>query len=52
MVARLYLTYRGGMGGHGPLPFAGGSAEQPSLLMSAFDCCGEAYALLERKGGA
>lgn len=32
----LWGAWRGGLGGRGPLPFGGGSAEQPALLMDAF----------------
>lgn len=32
----LWRASQGGMGGAGPLPFAGGYAEQPAGLMAAF----------------
>lgn len=46
-VACLWRDYRGGGFGHGPLPFAGGSAEQPALVMDAFGVLSAAAAKIE-----
>ena len=35
-VSHLWWQHRGGMAGPGPLPFGGGTAEQPALVMDAF----------------
>lgn len=37
LAIRLYRAWRGGGFSAGPLPYAGGFAEQPSGLMAAFD---------------
>ena len=35
---RLWSVFRsGGMGGVGHLPYSGGSAEQPAMMLQAFD---------------
>jgi hypothetical protein len=47
-IAGLWNQYRGsGMGG-GPLPFGGGAADQPALVMDAFAAMSGAAAALER----
>lgn len=46
-VAALWWQYRGGGLGNGPLPFAGGAADQPSLVMDAFGACNGAEAELK-----
>lgn len=42
LVVELWSLWRGGDLGRGPLPFAGGSAEQPAWIMDAFAICGAA----------
>jgi hypothetical protein len=46
-VANLWRAYRGGGFGAGPLPFGGGAAEQPALVMDAFAALGAAAVLIE-----
>lgn len=46
-VATLWRDYRGSGFGHGPLPFAGGMADQPSLVMDAFAALSTFAAILE-----
>lgn len=48
----LWGLWRGGMSGHGPLPFSGGSAEQPAIVMDAFDFCEGVAALLSPESGS
>lgn len=49
-LVNLYHAYRGGMS-PGPLPFSGGSAEQPACVMDAFGIIADAEAKLKPKGG-
>lgn len=42
LVVELWSHWRGGGMAAGPLPFAGGLADQPSWLMAAFGICGQA----------
>lgn len=46
-----WQTFQGGGVGIGPLPFAGGLAEQPACLMDAFEIVGAAMAALKPKRG-
>jgi hypothetical protein len=39
----LWLEFRGGMGGRGPLPFAGGLTDQPALVWAAFSVIADAW---------
>jgi len=45
-VVDLWLACRGGGFGAGPLPFAGGAADQPACVMAAFGICAGAEASL------
>lgn len=49
MLVGLWRDHRGGMGGAGPLPFAGGAAEQPAITMAAFRVCDAALAEVRRE---
>lgn len=46
MLVSLWRTHRGGLQGPGPLPFAGGLAEQPAITMEAFRVCDQAATAL------
>lgn len=47
MLLDLWQAYRGGGFGGGPLPFAGGMAEQPACVMEAFGIMDAAYAAMK-----
>lgn len=47
----LFQEWRPGMAGRGHLPFSGGSAEQPALVMDALAIMENAAQLLEKKSG-
>lgn len=48
-VTAIWSQCRGGMGGFSHLPFAGGAAEQPAILMDAFQLLSWAASELEPK---
>ncbi len=50
-VLGLWLACRGNGMAPGPLPFAGGAAEQPAWLMAAFQAMDAAAVALRRKPG-
>lgn len=45
----IFQEWRAGMGGRGHLPFAGGSADQPALVMDALAVIESATQALEPK---
>lgn len=45
-LVQLYYRARGGWGGAGSLPFAGGAAQQPAIVMNCFAVIGAAVAAL------
>jgi len=49
MLARLYFAHAGEMGATGPLPFAGGLADQPAWAVHAFEIIGAAVAALRKE---
>lgn len=50
MALELFDIFRGGGMAHGPLPFAGGWAEQPAALIAAFGVIAETEKKLKGKG--
>lgn len=48
MLVGLWRRHAGGMTGAGPLPFAGGAAEQPAITAAAFTVCDVAMAAIRR----
>ena len=48
-VVELWQAWRAGMGGPGHLPFGGGAAEQPAVLMEAFHLLSWAAEKLKEK---
>lgn len=48
-LGQLWQEWRPGMAGRGHLPFAGGSAEQPAIVMDALSVIEQAARLLEKK---
>lgn len=48
-VVELWMMFRGGLGGFGPLPFRGGYAEQPAALIAGFQACSGVEAALRPK---
>jgi hypothetical protein len=50
-ILALFQEWRSGMSGRGHLPFAGGAAEQPALVMDALAVIDAAVQLLERRPG-
>jgi hypothetical protein len=46
-LACLWRDFRGGGFGNGPLPFGGGAAEQPAIVMDAFAALSGFAAILE-----
>ncbi|WP_142847230.1 hypothetical protein [Telmatospirillum sp. J64-1] len=52
ILLQLYQAYRGGAGGPGHLPFAGGLADQPACVIEAFGIMSAAeVALKEKRNG-
>ena len=45
---KLFFSWRGGDMGRGPLPFSGGTAEQPAALMEAFEYLAAVYAKIKK----
>ena len=46
-LVRLWRMFAGGGMGLGPLPFAGGAADQPAIVLASFDIIGAAMAALK-----
>lgn len=49
LALQLWRLWQGGLAGGGPLPEAGGSLEQPSALIAAFQIMSAAEAALTRR---
>lgn len=50
MIFELWCAARGGLGGAGPLPEAGGLLDQPAFVMAAFAVMGAAAREIEKEG--
>lgn len=50
LLIEMWRAFTGGLGGRGPLPFAGGYADQPACVMAAFRILSNAEDALNPKG--